>query len=463
MTTSRDPDAAPAPERTLTAFDIGCVVVGGIIGVGIFFTPATVARAVDTPGQVILAWSLGGVLAVLGALVFAELSVLVPGHGGMFRYIQAAFGRGPAFLYGWANWLVIQAGALGIVGLLLADNLDIALFGSSRLPAGAKLGIAVAAMLLFTASNVAGLHVGKRVQNALTVLKVLALGFLVALAWLQGDVPPAPLPEPSGRSLPAMLASAMLPVLFATGGWQQGSFLAGAARRPLRDLPLGILGGVAIVVVTYITVNLAYLDLLGIDGARRSAAIGADAARQALGDSGGRVLAAMVAVSAAGIMNTICLAPPYVLYAMAQEGLFPVPFGRLHPRLHTPVLGVLGQGLWAVALLLGVHLGVRASGRGTTIETMDFVCNGVVFVDWLFFAACGFALLRLRRMPVPGGFRVPGGAVVAALFAAGAVAVTIGSIAQQVWPSLVGGGLTLLGAAVLPVLMPRRRAAPDVR
>jgi hypothetical protein len=110
-----------------------------------------------------------------------------------------------------------------------------------------------------------------------------------------------------------------------------------------------------------------------------------------------------------------------------------------------------------------VHLGVRASGRGTTIETMDFVCNGVVFVDWLFFAACGFALLRLRRMPVPGGFRVPGGAVVAALFAAGAVAVTIGSIAQQVWPSLVGSGLTLLGAAVLPVLMPRRRAVGEIR
>jgi APA family basic amino acid/polyamine antiporter len=254
-----------------------------------------------------------------------------------------------------------------------------------------------------------------------------------------------------------MLASAMLPVLFATGGWQQGSFLAGAARRPRRDVPLGILGGVAVVVVTYITVNLAYLDLLGLDGARRSAAIGADAARQALGDSGGRVLAAMVVVSAAGIMNTICLAPPYVLLAMAQRGLFPAAFGRLHPRLHTPVLGVLGQGLWAVALLLLVHLGVRASGRGTTIDTMDFVCNGVVFVDWLFFAVCGFALLKLRRTPVAGGFRVPGGAVIAALFAAGAVAVTIGSIAQQVWPSLVGGGLTLLGVIGFPMLMPRAR------
>lgn len=437
---SSSSDQAPARPGELRAFDIGCVVVGGIIGVGIFFTPARVAAAVDTPQQVILAWTLGGLLAVLGALVFAELATLVPGHGGIFRYIHAAFGPLPAFLYGWANWLVIQAGALGIVGLILVDNLEVALGGARFSPHG-KVGIAAALMLLFTATNVVGLRTGKRVQNVLTVLKVVALGILVSLAWCTPEREPQALRAPHGDSLPAMLATAILPVLFAIGGWQQGSFLAGAARQPRRDMPLGILGGVAVVVVTYLTVNLAYLSLLGFDAASQSTKIGADAARVALGESGGRVLAGMIVLSAAGIMNTICMAPPYVLYAMAQAGLFPAAFGRLHARLGTPVLGVLSQGLWAIALLLLVHF---VFARGSTMDTLGFVCDGVVFVDWLFFALCGAALLRLRGSRADA-LRIPGGAVVAAMFLVSAAAVTVGAVWQQWQASLAGLGMVALG------------------
>ncbi|MBK8096421.1 MAG: amino acid permease [Planctomycetes bacterium] len=438
--------------RELTAFDIGCVVVGGIIGVGIFFTPARVAREVDTPSQVMLAWGLGGLLAVLGGLVFAELSTLVPGHGGTFRYIQTAFGRLPAFVYGWANWLVIQAGALGVIALILVDYLNVVLFGEQRMSGDAKVLVAVITMLLFTATNVVGLRVGKRVQNTLTVLKVLAIATLVALSWGTAAAAPVEPVAPSSRSLPAMLAAAILPVLFAVGGWQQGSFLAGAARR-LYDVPLGLLGGVAVVVVTYLTINLAYLDALGFAGARASQAIGADAAKVILGDVGGRVLAGMVVISAAGIMNTICLAPPYVLYAMAQQGVFPAAFGRLHPTLHTPVLGVLGQGLWGVVLLLSVHLFARSRGEAS-VDTLGFVCDSVVFVDWVFFAACGAAVLLLRRRAVPGSFfRVPGGAVIGALFALASLVVTGGAIVQSPIPSAVGVGLCLLGLPAYLLLM----------
>lgn len=431
--------------RELNAFDIGCVVIGGIIGVGIFFTPKAVAIAVDSPQQVLLAWGLGGLLAVLGALVFAELSLRVPGHGGVFRYLEQAFGRTTAFLYGWANWLVIQAGALGVVALVLVDHLDRVVLPAAPWSVHAKVALAAALMLAFTFVNVLGLRTGKRVQNALIVLKVLALAVLVALAWLH---PPAavrePLPPPSGRSLPAMLAAAMLPVLFATGGWQQGSFVAGAAKRR-SSVPLGILGGVAVVVVTYMTVNLAYLDLLGLQGARDSSAIGAAAAEVALGEGGGRILAAMVVVSAAGILNTICMAPPYVLYTMAQHGCFPAAFGRLHPRFQTPVLGVLGQGVWAVVLLLSVHVGVALAGGDDTTSSLDFVCTGVVFVDWLFYGLCGASLLVLRRrQPAPAG-AVPFGGVVAFVFALGALAVTVGAVATKSVESAVGAGLVLLG------------------
>ncbi len=449
---TRDPVTTDdeAGQRPLGAFDIGCVVVGGIVGVGIFFTPARVAAALDSPAQVMLAWALGGVLAVLGALVFAELATIVPGHGGIFRYVHAAFGRVPAFLFGWANWLVIQAGALGVVGLVLVDNLEVVL-GGAPFAAATKVWLAVLLMLVFTAVNVLGLRTGKRVQNTLTVLKIAAILLLAAVAVVAPERPPAPPLTPRDDGLLAMLAAAMLPVLFAIGGWQQGSFLAGAAARPRRDVPLGILAGVATVVLVYLLINLAYLSLLGFDGAAQSRTIGADAARVALGEGGGRVLALAIVVSAAGIMNTICMAPPYVLYAMAQERLFPAAFGRLHDRLRTPVLAVLAQGLWAVALLLVVHF---VFARGTTMHTLGFVCDGVVFVDWIFYAACAAALLRLRGRRTDGALRIPGGGIAAILFLLAALAITAGALWQQGAASLAGLAVVVLG---LPFALRRPR------
>ena len=435
------------PRRTLSAFDIGCIVVGGIVGVGIFFTPQRVAAAVDGPGVVVLAWSLGGALAALGAFVFAGLSLRVPGHGGVFRYLEAAFGRGVAFVFGWANWLCIQAGAAGVVALILVDYLQVAV--EPPVPwgeAGKVVGAAVL-LLTFTCVNVLGLRVGKTVQNVLVTGKVAALGGLVLVAALHGGGDAArevAAAAPTGRSLAGQLAAAMLPVLFAIGGWQQGSFVAGAARRQ-RSVAGGLLGGVAVVIVVYLAVNLAYLDLLGFDRARTSPAIGAAAAEVALGSVGARVLAVLVVISAAGILNTICLAPPYVLYAMAERGCFPAVFGRLHPRWQTPVAGILGQGLWATVLLLTVHgLVSVTSGRGA-MDTLGFVCDGVVFVDWLFYGLCGLALLQLRRRGDPGR---SGGGLIAALFAAGAAAVACGAIATQPQASLAGGLIVAAGVAV---------------
>jgi APA family basic amino acid/polyamine antiporter len=429
----------------LSAFDIGCVVVGGILGVGIFFTPKQVALAVDSPGQALAAWALGGLLAALGALVFAELSLRVPGHGGVFRYLEAAFGRTVAFLYGWANWLVIQAGALGVVALVLVDHLQIAVGADAAWSSHVRTALAALLMLTFTVVNVFGLRTGKWLQNTLIVLKLVALSALVLVAlWAAANGPPAPPAPPSGRPLPAMLAAAMLPVLFATGGWQQGSFVAGAARRR-GSVPLGILGGVLVVVVVYLAINHAYLSLLGFERARQSPAIGAAAAEVALGAGGARVLAGLVVLSAAGILNTICMAPPYVLYAMAQQGCFPAAFGHLHPRYGTPVLGVLGQGLWAVVLLGTVHALVEVGGLGSTVDSLDFVCNGVVFVDWLGYGAVGVALLVLRRRGDPGSVRLPLAGAAARLFVLGAAAVAVGACWTRPLASAVGAVLVAVG------------------
>lgn len=474
-------NAPPASERELSAFDIGCVVVGGIIGVGIFFTPAKVAERAGSTGLALLTWAAGGALAMLGALVFAELSTRVPGHGGIFRYIHAAFGRLPAFLYGWSNWLVIQAGALSVVALLCVQHLELALWGTRAAAPGVQVLAAAAAILVFTATNLVGLRVGKRVQNVLTVTKVLALCLLVLAAAAHGvagggDVAgegpgtgAAP-PAPEGSAL-HRLGGAMLPVLFAIGGWQQGSFVAGAARDPLRTVPRGIIVGVAVVIGVYLLVNLAYLRVLGLAGAAAADPIGAAAARAMLDQHGERVFAALVAVSAAGIMNTICMAPPYVLLAMAEQGLFPRAFARRHATSGAPVVGTLGQGLWAVLLMVGAHLWASvAAGEAAprTIDTLGFLCDGVVFVDWLFFTLCGGALLVLRRRGGPAPFALRAGGAVATAFTLGAAAVTVGAVATNRLPSVAGGALAALGLLGWFVLRPRRArgsgvepAAPD--
>jgi APA family basic amino acid/polyamine antiporter len=445
--------------RELGIFDVACVVIGGIIGVGIFFTPGTVAQRTASPGEMLAAWGLGGLLAAIGALVFAELSTRAPGHGGIVRYIHAAFGPLPAFLFGWANWLVIQAGALGVVALVLVDHLVLLVAGKdAHLSPDVQVALAIAAMLLFTGTNLLGLAVGKRVQNALTVAKVILLALLALCAFfVTAKAPPAE-SAPVVGSLGSRLASAILPVLFAIGGWQQGSFLAGAARRPQRDVPLGILLGVGIVIVVYLMINIGYLSLLGFSFMANTQKVGADAATAVLGEVGGRVFGAMVVISAAGIMNTICMAPPYVLYAMAKEGLFPRAFGTLSKRYQTPVYGVLCQGLWAVLLLLVVHLLARSSGAAAN-NHLGFLCDGVVFVDWLFFMLCGLALLLLRRRGGKASFSVPGGAWLALLFALGACAVTVGALLVLPLPSLLGVAIVLLGLPVFWWFRSERRAS----
>ncbi len=224
-------------------------------------------------------------------------------------------------------------------------------------------------------------------------------------------------------------------------------------------MPIGILLGVVTVVVVYMAINLAYLRLLPFEVAAASPAIGADAAEVALGSVGKRVYAAMVAVSALGIMNTICMAPPYVLMSMAEQRLFPAAFAQRHPRYGTPVLGVVGQGSWALLLLTGSYA-FSAWSRGgdepKTIDTLGFLCDGVVFVDWCFFTLCGAALLRLRaRDPHRMSGRWRG--LVAAAFALCAATVTLGALLTYSTPSLAGGALAALGLVGYRLLAPRDR------
>ena len=435
--------------RRLGTFDIASVVAGGIIGVGIFITPAHVAHAVNGPGEVLFAWCLGGGLALVGAMVFAELACRIPGHGGLFRYVLAAFGPLPAFLYGWANWLVIQAGTIAVIGLVFVYHADLMLTGRETVSGSTQTVGAVVAITAFTFINVLGLRVGRGVQNALTVIKLSAVFALVAIALsaigsaeVETEAPGHR--EAEGSSWFVRIAGAMLPVMFSFGGVQHGGFVAGAAKRPQRDVSLGILTGVGVVVVAYLAINVSFLALLGYEGMAASDAVGTDAARAALGAVGERALAGAVCVSALGIMNTQLLAPPYVLHAMAREGLFLRSCRDLHARFGSPVVAVAVQGGMAVLLLLS--LGFVSGGT----DQIRFLLKGVVYVDWLFFALCGVALLKLQRhQPREGvGFVAPLGPFFPFVFAVVGSAIAVGAFVASPWPSLVGTVVCAVGVPV---------------
>lgn len=445
-----DSDKPPSKAR-LGAFDIACVVIGGIIGIGIFFTPAQVARSVDAPWHVTVVWSLGGAIAILGALVFARLSRLVTGPGGVFAYILQSFGAMPAFLYGWSLLMITQSGALAFVALLLVSNLEKAL--ACQFTAVSQHLIATAVILGLTLVNIAGLQLGKGVQNTLTVIKTLAVFAIVAVAIFVSPVESStamPVGEQARQDVGflAAMGAAILPVLFSFGGWHHGSFVSSVARNPYRDVPLGIVGGVLVVVIAYVGVNLAYLDLLGFDQAGESSTIAVDAMQAAFatGDAAqskvAQVFAALIVLSAAGLMNTICMAPPYVLHTMANRGLFFAGVGRLHPRFGTPALGILIQGVWATVLMWGVYLGFENS-----IGSLDFLLNGVVFIDWLGFGVCGLGLLVLlhRRARSKGEVLEAGSFALGVLFALAALGVTAGALWTKSMSSLVGLGVLVAG------------------
>ncbi|HEY8468484.1 MAG TPA: amino acid permease, partial [Longimicrobiales bacterium] len=388
---------APQPRtsyaRRLGLFDGTMVVVGGIIGAGIFLNPAIVAQRVGAPGLILAAWALGGVVALLGSLCFAELGARRPEAGGGYVYLREALGPLPAFLYGWTLLLVINSGGIAAVGVTFASyTADLA-----GLPASLVKPLAIAAIAALTIINYVGIRPGATTQNVFTVLKLVALGGLILAgltlaARAAGPVAGAGAGEarmgeaaagPEGALAAAgALGAALIPVLFAYGGWQNANFVAGEVRDPQRNLPRALLFGVGIVVATYVLANVAYVVTLGAGGLAASSAPAADTMRALLGPAGGTFITAGIVLSTFGFLNLSILAAPRVYQAMADDGLFFRWAARLHPRYRTPAGAILFQSAWAVVLLLS----------GTYGELLDWV----VFGDWIFFGLVVVTLFVFR-------------------------------------------------------------------
>jgi APA family basic amino acid/polyamine antiporter len=433
-----DPRAPAAVEyaRRLTLFDGVMVVIGGIVGAGIFLNPAVVARRAGTAGLTLAAWSVGGAIALLGALCFAELGARRPRTGGGYVYLSEAFGPLPAFLYGWTQLLVINTGGIAAVAVTFA-RYAVELAGA---PQSRVKPVAVAAIVLLTAVNCMGVRPGSRVQNAFTLLKLAALAALIGVG-LGGlaATPAAVAPTAPGAAPLAALSAALLPVLFSYGGWQHANHVAGEMIRPRRDLPRALIAGVAVVVAVYLLANVAYLRVLGPGGLAVSAAPASDTMRAVVGRVGAQAIAAGIAASTFGILNLFILAVPRVYQAMAADGLFFRGLAELHPRFRTPVRALLLQGAWALVLTLSGSYG----------QLLDYV----VFGDWIFFALVAATLFVYRQRgdgagEEAAGFRLRGYPWIPALFVGISLLVVVSSVASNPVNAAVG---TLLIAAGAPI------------
>lgn len=422
---------------TLGLFSATMMVVGGIIGSGIFLNPAIVAARVGTPALTLLVWILGGVVALIGALVYAELGAWRPVAGGGYVYLRHAYGPLPAFLYAWTLLLVIATGAIAAVAVTFA-NYASALLGWN---AEARVPLAVAAIVTLSAVNYVGVRPGALTQNVFTVLKLAALVLLIVAGLTAAGPAAGPDPEPiQPRSTGLTLGAALVPVLFAFGGWQQTNFIAEELIDPKRNLPRALIAGVSLVVAVYLLTNLAYLRTLGITGLAQSGAPAADAMTARFGSLGGMLMAAGIAISSFGFLNLVILVSPRVYRAMASDGLFFPSLAHLHPKYRTPGAAILFQGAWAIFLTLTGRYG----------DLLDYV----VFGDWIFFGWTAATLFVFRARARDGQepkeirFRTPGYPVTPVVFILAAAYVVIGSIASNPGNAVRGATLIALGIPV---------------
>ena len=432
MTDDRRPAGAPALARRLGRFDATMLVMGGIIGSGIFVTPAEVARHVGTPLLIVGVWFLGGLIALAAAFVYAELAARRPEVGGQYAYLRDAYGPTPAFLYGWSLLLVIQSGGMAAVAITFARYFgDLVHLGVS------ESVIAVATLAILTLINCFGVRSGSNVQSGLMVLKILAIVVLVLVGWLV-----APASTPSGTtaapaaapiSTLAAVGAAMTPVMFSYGGWQTASFVAGEMRNPQRDLAIGLLLGVIGVILLYTSVAAVCVHALGPAGLAASKTPATDVMRLALGSKGATFIAIGVTISTLGFLSQGMLTAPRVYFAMAEDGLFFRLVAQVSTTTRVPVIAIILQGTAAAVIALS----------GTFGQILSYV----VSVDFIFFGLTGAALFVFRRRSAGKkvAFKVPGHPFTTAFFVIACWTVVVATVMNNPINSLIGYAILAAG------------------
>ena len=407
------------------------LVMGGIVGVGIFVNPAAVARAVHTPSLVLAAWVTGGVVALLGAFIYAELAARMPATGGEYIYLRNTFGPLAGFLFGWATLLVVQAGGQAAVVIVFARNL--AVLAGTRLSQDA---VVVGTLATLAIVNCIGVSMGNRVQTALGVVRVAAIVAIIVAGLMFATHVHSPAVAgvhmaPDGVK---SFAAAMIPVVFSYGGWQTASYVAGEIKNPATNLARALLMGVIAVITLYLLMNLACLRALGVTALGASSTPASDVLQLVAGPVGAGLAAAAISLSALAFLSQGMLTGPRVSFAMARDGLFFRSVAAVSDASHVPVIAILLQAGWTGALAL----------TGTYEQILSYVTA----MNFLFFgvsASCLFVLRQREGAVASACYRVPWHPWTTGLFIAACAAIVAASFWSYPVNSTVGYGILLLG------------------
>jgi APA family basic amino acid/polyamine antiporter len=433
--------------RRLGLFDVALIVMGSVIGSGIFRTPSVVAQRVHAPGLILGAWVTGGIVALLGAFVLGELAARRPDGCGAYVYLRDAFHPAVAFAYGWTSLLVTFSGGIAAAAVLFASYFE-PLTGLRVTPTL----LAVAAIVVLTLVNFFGVRSGSSTQNGLMFLKLAGVGAIIVagvVAHPSTVARPALPPFASGIDVLAAFGVAMIPVLFAYNGVLGASFMTTETKSVARIFPLGLWGGMLAVTGVYVAVNAVCIRVLGPAALAGTATPASDVLRIAMGPLGARIVAFAIAVSTLGYISNRMLTIPRLYHAMAQDGLFFAQVAWIDPRTRVPIVAIALQGLFAIALTL--------SG------SYERILNYVVSTSYLFVGLLGIALFVIRAddrragVPARGGFRVPGHPVSTLLVVIASWAVAIDTYVAYPSDGLIGLAIVLSALPAYFVYARRRR------
>ncbi len=424
----------PDLSRRLGRFDSIMMMVGIVIGSGIFLTTGIMARSIPSPTLILLAWLVGGAITLTGAVTFAELGAAMPQAGGQYVYLREAYGPLAGFLFGWILFLISMGGSIAALAVGFAEYLGY------FLPSLSGKVVAVGVIVLLSAFNYIGVGLGKSIQNIFTVAKIGAMAAFIILGLTVGRVIEIDWTlNPQGvasASLWVGFGVAIIAVQWAFDGWHNVTYIAGEIKDPRRNLPVALIAGTLIITALYLLINYVYLLALPMNEMAGVVRIAERSSTALFGGATAGLISAAVLISIFGALNGAIFAAPRVYYAMARDRVFFQKVGQVHPRFGTPAFAILLQCLWAGALAL----------TGTYEQLFTYV----VFVTLTFWIAAVAAVfvLRRRRPDMPRPYRTPGYPVVPAVFIAATAAILINTLFARPVESLAGLGLTLLGIPV---------------
>jgi APA family basic amino acid/polyamine antiporter len=424
--------------RVLGLWDVIAIVIGGVIGSGIFLVPKSIATVLPSPLLMLSVWVFGGLLSFFGALAFAELGAAMPEAGGMYVFLREAYGPLLSFLFGWTLFLIIDSGAIATLTVAFASRYLPYFFKMSPLVIKA---VSVAFIVFLAAVNIAGVRAGANLQNALTIIKTAALVIVSGIIFIFGKGSAAnfvsPAPDLGSPGILGAFGIGLVAVLWAYKGWESSTYSAGEVKRPERNIPLGILLGTLATVAVYILVNLAYLYVIPVGEIAKSERIASDALKLVTGPVGGSLIALVILFSIMGAANQNILCSPRVYFAMARDGLFFKRIADAHPKYLTPYVSIVVISVWSIILSL-------------FFGTFEQLFTYVVFGQWIFFGltVAAVIILRKKRPDMPRPYRTWGYPYTPIFFILAALFISLNSLINEFRNAVIGLIIILLGVPV---------------